>query len=205
MDKLKIGLYGGTFSPIHNGHLIVAEHVRSMCGLNKVIFIPSNIPPHKEEYINPQYRYNMIGLAIENNPNFYISDVELKRGDVSYTVDTVRSYTNKFDHDVRFIVGMDAFLELKTWYKYEELIRLCKFIVVNRSCDIFEDIKRYNEFLCSFPNELIQYIQYTKFQRIPTMDISSTYIRQKIKLGESVKYLIPDSVLKYIKNNKLYL
>jgi nicotinate-nucleotide adenylyltransferase len=217
-----IGLFGGTFNPIHLGHLRAAQEVKDGFGLARVYFIPSAIPPHKGISIlaKAQDRYQMLAEAIYENPGFVGSDVELKREGRSYTIDTVLHFKSILDKDAScyLIVGSDAFFEIDTWKDFRELFDLIPFIVMKRP----SEISGRGDFF----NILAQYIQTSitdgyelskdasRFQHaskqpiylfdVTPIDISSTKIRNLIRCGASAKYLIPDSVEKYIQTKGLY-
>ncbi|MFH0924296.1 MAG: nicotinate-nucleotide adenylyltransferase [bacterium] len=133
---MSIAIYGGTFNPIHYGHLIVADEVRQAFQLDKIIFVPSAIPPHKkyEAIIDPQHRYNMTHLAIASNSHFVASTVELDRGGKSYSIDTIKELKKEYkdEKDFFFIMGADAFLEISTWKAADKILELCRFIIVSR-------------------------------------------------------------------------
>ena len=132
--KRKIGLFGGTFNPIHLGHLRGAEEVRECCGLDEIIFIPAATPPHKEagEVIEATHRLEMLRLATRTNPHFSVSTVELERRGTSYSIDTIRFFLEKDQGALSFILGRDAFVEIETWREYPTLFSLCSFIVMAR-------------------------------------------------------------------------
>src|SRR5690554_814577 len=132
----KIGILGGTFDPIHYGHLISAQWSMESFSLDRILFIPTGSPPHKQEkeVLSADHRYQMILLAIKDHPHFQISTIELTRKDPSYTIDTIRELQNKYDNDTQlfFITGADSILELHTWKRYEELLDSCCFIATTR-------------------------------------------------------------------------
>ena len=192
---------GGTFDPIHNGHLILAEHSRVAFGLEKVIFIPTGKPPHKEEenISSMDYRYDMTLLAINQNPYFHLSSIEIEREGTTYTIDTIKSLRTKYKNfEFYFIIGSDSFFNIHKWKDYEELLSLCKFIIVKRpDTDNLRLEYRVKEFNQKYRDSI--YIL-----EAPLIDISSTRTRNRVKRGLSIKYLVPDAVELYIKKNKLY-
>lgn len=213
---MRIGLFGGTFNPVHFGHLRVAEEIRENFGMDKIIFIPSNLPPHKNinDIIPSHHRYNMLQKAAKTNPAFSVSKIEMERPGKSYSIETIHYFVKQFHPSpaLFFILGMDAFLDIKTWKEYGKLFYLSNFIVMSRpdypEVSLFkilpEDIRReftYFESMNSYEHKSKQNIYYTK---ISLLDISSTKIRSNIKRGKSVKYLLPEIVENYIKENKLY-
>ena len=201
MDKVKVGIMGGTFDPIHNGHLILAEYSRTVFGLEKVLFIPTGKPPHKGErdISSMNYRYDMTLLAINTNPYFYLSSVEIQREGTTYTIDTIKSLQAEYENtEFYFIIGSDSLYNIHKWKDYRELLNLCKFIIAKRP-DI-EDQRledRAKEFNQKYKDSI--YIL-----EAPLIDISSTKTRDRVRNGLSIKYLVPETVEDYIKKNRLY-
>lgn len=199
---MRIGLLGGTFNPIHTGHLIISEYIREVFPLDKVIFIPSGDPPHKneKELIPASNRYEMTKLAIESNPYFELSDIELKRQGKSYTTDTIDTLKAEMPHDeVYFIVGGDILDELISWKDISGVFRKINFILIGRNgLEDDEILKKIDEYNKEY-NSTIYYI------KGPQIEISSTSIRQHIKEEKSIKYLVPKKVEDYIISNRLYL
>lgn len=197
-DKIKkIGLFGGTFDPIHMGHLIVGEIIRDKLDLYRIIFIPAKKHPFKDNHFiaDEFHRYKMIRLAINGNKYFGVSDIELKSEQVSYTIDTVRKFrdeSREIGQDIYFLMGMDNLDQFHLWKDPDVLIKQCKVVVFSRPG--FKPPKDAQKFLNS-----IQLIQ------VPLLEISSTQIRNRIKNGQTIHYLVPPSVEGYIVNNKLYL
>ena len=213
-------VFAGTFNPIHIAHLIIAESVRVELNAEKILFIPSFSPPHREnDLASPEHRLNMVKLATENNPYFEVSDIELKLQGTSYSFNTIQELYRQnpeIEGQINFIIGADAFNHIETWYRYEELAKLINFIVLarpNHPLDCHseldsESIQR-TESTCYTKQTLNQVqgdslFQY-KFVEAPQIDISSSFIRQRIKENKSIKYLVPNNVEDYIIKNKLYL
>ncbi|MCM8805999.1 MAG: nicotinate-nucleotide adenylyltransferase [Candidatus Omnitrophica bacterium] len=191
-NKLKIGIFGGSFDPVHIGHLIIAESARNQFCLEKIIFIPAGIPPHRDALIaTGRHRLEMTKLAIADNPNFEVSDIEIKKEGISYTYETLQIIQKQLNAEFYIIVGWDAFVILPSWYNAEKLAEQFPFIVAPR---IVEKQQAFQ-----FPFQ----VKYEMLD-IPRIEISSTLIRRKIKAGQSIRYLVPDSVLKYIYQEKLY-
>ncbi|QJW46442.1 nicotinate-nucleotide adenylyltransferase [bacterium BFN5] len=199
--KRKIGIMGGTFDPIHIGHLVTAEAVRIEYSLDKVIFIPAANPPHKQELqVTPaMHRYIMTVMATYSNPYFYVSDIELERPGLSYTFDTVSALIDQFGAktDFYFITGADAIQDLPTWENVDELLNLCHFIAATRPGCI------------STLDNVIRHFGPKGRKRIhrlatPELEISSTDIRERVKNGRSIKYIVPESVESYILKESLY-
>jgi nicotinate-nucleotide adenylyltransferase len=216
---LKLGILGGTFNPIHYGHLAAAEEVSTRLGLQRVLFVPSFIPPHKQEEDIPSavHRMEMVRLAIADNPLFEPSDIEIKRGGMSYTIDTIEKlHRTRRDTELYFITGLDSFLEIQTWKYWDKLMTLCGFVVLSRPGYRFQNLSRIDfmkpaeeDFAALDHGFRTQAVicsgAYAIFlEMIPLYDISSTDIRRRIKQGRSIKYLLPDAVENYIIKNKLY-
>lgn len=212
--KRRIGLFGGTFNPIHFGHLRGAEEIREAFRLEEVIFIPSAIPPHKamEEIIDAKHRLEMVKVAVSTNPYFSTSDLELSRPGKSYTIDTLRHFREGSGDDLFFILGGDAFVEIETWKEFQGLFSLSHFVVMARPGF------RKTPIAAQLPGSLASAFQYDQeamvwthfsgyrltFKEISFLDISSTKIRELIERGESVRYLIPSEVETYILTHRLY-
>jgi nicotinate-nucleotide adenylyltransferase len=190
----KIGILGGTFDPIHMGHLVLAEQVREELKLDRVIFIPCFSPPHKTPHQQSpaKNRFEMTKLAIEGNSFFSISDAELKRGGLSYTIDTLREFKNQYpDSQIYFITGSDVVDELSTWKDPKEIYRLAKVVIATRPG--FDDFDPENHFL-----------RKSIAVEITGLDISSSEIRKKVEEGRSIRYLVPPKVEEYIGREELY-
>ncbi|MGC9063173.1 MAG: nicotinate-nucleotide adenylyltransferase [bacterium] len=188
---------GGTFNPIHYGHLVAAEEARSQFSLDQVIFIPSGQPPHREPCsIAPaEDRYIMTALAITTNPYFNISRMEIDRPGPSYTIDTVKSFKQLHpDSTIFFITGLDAILEILTWRDPYELVKIVRFIAVTRP--------GYNpDHLKMLDREILDNVSLLE---IPGYAISSTMIRERVALGKPIRYMVPEPVEAYIKKHGLY-
>jgi nicotinate-nucleotide adenylyltransferase len=198
----RIGIMGGTFNPIHIGHLIAANEVKERFGLDKVLFIPSGTPPHKpdSEVIGQEHRFEMVRLAVASNAGFEASRLEIDREGYTYTVNTLLELREMYDKETTFyfIIGTDVIPELKTWREFEKVFQLCEFIAVLRP--------GYPE--SSFMSELHQLTVKWGARIHPVqlrlIDISSTEIRERIMNGASIKYLVPDAVEEYILDKGLY-
>ena len=188
---MKIGILGGTFNPIHIGHLILADEVREKLLLDKVIFVPTYIPPHKQnfEVAAAQDRFRMVKAAIKGNQFFKASDIEIRRKGPSYTVDTVKALNKKFPGDeLYFITGSDLLKYLDEWKDFQELLGLVKLVVATRPGYPLENIPAY-----------VQRVS------IRAVDVSAFEIRQCLKEDRSFRYLVPEAVFEYIIRSKLYL
>lgn len=197
----RIGIFGGTFDPIHIGHLVIAEAAREEYALERVIFVPAAHPPHKlARFITPEEdRLAMVRLATESNPYFEVSDVEIRRPGLSYTVDTLRWFHTQFPPDTEFyfILGMDTLLELPTWKYIDELLELTHFIGALRP--------HYER----DPEKVIAHFGRTGRERIhalavPQLEISATDLRNRMENGRSVRYFIPAAVREYVIKNGIY-
>ena len=213
---MKWGLLGGTFDPIHNGHLRCAEEILEIFDLNRIVFIPAAKPPHKidGDITAFHHREQMIKLAIEGNPVFTFSDVEKQREDKSYSVETVDYILKKYMKDLKlyFILGQDAFHAIQSWKDWQRLLVLCNFVVMTRPG--YED-KGLDGILPTDFASRFKYDDGVKGLRGPTghviyfrgvtfLDISSSDIRQRAREGRSIKYLVPETVRHYIMKNSLY-
>jgi len=200
--KKALGIMGGTFDPIHYGHLVTAEAVRNKFNLEKVFFVPSGRPPHKNlEYVSEaHHRYLMTFLSITTNTYFEVSKLEIDRPGKSYAYDTVKAFKEAFpDYDLYFITGADAIKEILTWHRVEEILDLCYFVAATRPGYDLDDLKK--EELKVLPPE---YLESILIIEVPAMAISSTNIKSRVREGKSIKYLLPEAVEHYIYKNKLY-
>ncbi len=187
----KIGLFGGTFDPVHIGHLIIADSVRELKNLDTVIFIPSASPPHKSRdiFFTADERYRMLFAAVQDDPGFIVSDVEMKRGGISFTIDTIREIKASLpaETELSFILGMDNLYELTTWKDLHEIVHECRLLVAKRVCNKSGEIPEWLEKNC----EMID---------VPLIGISSSDIRRRISKGKSIRHLVPDAVAMEIQN-----
>jgi nicotinate-nucleotide adenylyltransferase len=193
--KAKLGVLGGTFDPIHMGHLVLAEQVREKLQLEQVIFIPCASPPHKteQELSSAKDRFEMTKLALKGNPYFSVTDIELKREGLSYTVETLRELKELYKNsEIYFLTGSDVLNEITTWKDPEEIYKLAKIVIGIRPG--FDKFDPENHFA-----------RKSTIVNITGVDISSTQIREKVKKGESIKYLVPLKVEEYIKKKNLYM
>ena len=199
VDKKRIGILGGTFNPIHLGHLMIAEMALEAFNLNRVIFVPAKEPPHKEaDVIEAKYRLEMVHAAVLDNPNFLVSDVEMKREGKSYTIDTVRYFHDLYGSDTEFffIAGTDTIQNLPTWKYIEELLDMCEFIGAIRpgaTEDIGESIEWFGQ-----RGSRIHILE------VPEIKLSATDLRYRLRQGLSTRYMLPRSVYQYIKRHKIY-
>ena len=188
----RVGIFGGTFDPIHLGHLITAQSVKEIRELEKIIFIPAFISPHKSnaETSSPEDRLNMIKLAIKDIPFFDYSDMEIKMGGVSFTVDTLRELKKQYEN-LEFIIGYDNIINFNLWKMPDRIIELAELIVLRRRTN---DRKIEKD----------KYYKAATFVKTPVIEISSSEVRDRIKEGKSVDFLIPSKVREYINKFNLY-
>ncbi len=199
---IRVGIMGGSFDPVHSGHLCIAKEAAEQLGLDEVLFIPANRSYNKDpgENTQPEERLDMLRLAVEGDPFFRVCTAEIERGGTTYTVDTLREFKETWgkDRELVFILGADSFLTLEKWREPEELFRLCRFAVVSRPGfdddgleeRIIKAEEKYDTVIYRFSS--------------PGLDISSTDIRKRISDGRSFRYFMPEGVWKYITDNDLY-
>ena len=193
---MRICLFGGTFDPPHFGHLIIAQTIFEAEHFDKIVFIPANIPPHKKsKTITPiEIRIEMLKLAIEDNPNFELSDIEIQRGGVSYSYDTIINYKKSKSiskNDLYYLIGSDSLKSFYLWENAKEILDECRLIVAIRPGFRPSDI----------PNWIISHIQ---FANIPRIEISSTDIKSRWKENKTIRYMVSEPVWEFINKNKLY-
>ncbi len=196
----RIGIFGGTFNPIHMGHLHLAENVCNLMQLDKIVFVPDAMPPHKigTGFAPAQDRYNMVQLAIAGYNNFIVSDIELRRTGLSYTIDTLRELHDMHPNtELYFIIGADSVQQLHTWHCAHEMVQLATFVGVGRPGydNVMEDAVRHFGEIAKKRIILLN---------TPTYDISATRIREMIAGGQSIEDLVPEAVAQYIKEQRLY-
>jgi len=213
---MKWGLLGGAFDPIHFGHLRSAEEVRELFGLERILFIPGHTPPHKSfahisSYI---HRAQMVRLAVEDNPFFFFSDAEKDPHAMSYSVETLAYLQKQYGNalELYFIIGQDAFQAIATWKEWERVFTMCHFVVMSRPTYETKDLRGIlpPSFARSFsyqdeeqafigPDNKMVY-----FRNVSPLDISSSNIRDLVRKGESIRYLVPEAIHAYIAENGLY-
>ena len=190
---MKIGIFGGTFNPVHIGHLITAESVRELYSLDRVVFIPAKMPVHKEleDSIAAEDRFQMVKLAVEDNPCFDVSSVEINRASPSYTILTLHELKEEFpDSELFLIIGADSYNSIHTWKDYREILDTVTLIVMKRNRDeIRNEYADRGEILIADN---------------PEIEISSTDIRRRIRNNMTVKYILPQKVIEYINSRGLY-
>jgi nicotinate-nucleotide adenylyltransferase len=211
-----IGIFGGTFNPIHLGHLRAAEEVREAERLDEVRFVPAALPPHKEAatLVTAAHRLRMVELAVAGVPGFRVSAVELERGGVSYSVDTLRVVRAEVGEAARivFVVGYDAFRDFHTWKEHATIFSLCDVVVVSRPPSpptlVREEIPlaARETFWYDSNSEVFRHPSghVLKLQRITALDISAASIRTRVAAGRSIRFLVPVAVAEYIAHHRLY-
>ncbi len=195
---MTLTIFSGTFDPVHNAHLIIAEGVRDALNEDKILFIPAFKPPHgKVPFADAYHRLEMLKLALETNYNFEINDIEYTLGETSFSYKTVLALKKekRINEKINFIIGSDAFKLIDSWFEVSKLAQEVKFIIVPRhenfsERELFRDIK-----LKDFDYEII---------KTPFIEISSSDIRERVEQNKSIKYLVPDKVERYIYKNGIY-
>jgi nicotinate-nucleotide adenylyltransferase len=210
---IKIGIFGGSFNPPHFGHLILAERTREILKLDKIIFVPAYIPPHKKRIhiVDPVHRLKMLKLAIEGNEHFGISDIEIKRGGTSFTYDTLLHLTEKHRNaKLYLIIGMDNYYDFNHWKNYNQIFDLCQVVVMKRVFNHCEGSGKHQMLRGMHPKSSDpnngDNIDKEKFVFLgtPLLDISSTETRKRVKTQKPIDYFVPEKVKKYIEKNSLY-
>lgn len=197
---MKIGLYGGAFNPVHNGHLALAEHFKNALELERLIFIPTHVPPHKsgDWLVSGEHRINMLSLALSGLEYCSVSDIEFRREGKSYTYDTVCELKKIYPDDEFFlIVGADQYFDFQKWYRADDILRQVTVCSAARENNQYRQMLEYKSKHDNMQNTVVCNFDVT--------EISSSKIRNMIITGQSVSEFVPDSVLRYIKENNLYV
>jgi nicotinate-nucleotide adenylyltransferase len=217
MNRERIGIFGGTFNPIHKGHVKAAKEVQKVFQLEKILFIPSYIPPHKmsPDIASPSHRMKMVELAISSFPRFVPSSIEIDAGGKSYSILTLAKLKEKFlDTSMFFILGVDAFLEIETWRDHEVVLEQCHFVVISRPGYRLKDAEK------SLGEEYIKRMVWVSdsyrfkekqngghnifFLSISALNIASKDVRERVREGKYIGDLVAKPVGEYIRQNKLY-
>ncbi len=195
---MRLGIFGGTFNPVHTGHLVNAEQVREEFSLDRIFFIPAKLPVHKDikKDVSALDRYRMVEYAIEGNPHFQALDIEIKRESPSYTVYTLTELGRMYPGAGFFlIIGTDSYLTFDRWKEYRNILDMAALVVMKRTDD---PVHATWQDECGTETQVF-------FSNNPVIDISSTDIRDRIESGRSVRYMVPDRVYRYIVERGLYL
>jgi nicotinate-nucleotide adenylyltransferase len=195
-DRRRVGVMGGTFDPIHHGHLVAASEVLTWYGLDEVVFVPTGQPWQKagRDVADPEHRYLMTVIATASNPRFTVSRVDIDREGPTYTIDTLRDLGKQLgDVDLYFITGADALAQILTWRDHGELFEMAQFVGCTRPGHAVDDTT-----LAQLPLDRVTLVE------IPALAISSTDCRERVDRGEPVWYLVPDGVVQYIAKHRLY-
>ena len=199
---MNIGILGGTFDPVHNGHLIVADVAREQLNLNEVLFIPVGQPWLKPERIitAAEHRLQMLRLALDDTPYFSISEIEIERSGPTYTVDTLTALKEQLnaEDELFFILGQDSLMQLPQWHEAPNLIELCYLVAAPRPGVKKPDLKALEAAIPGVTQRVM-------LMKQPQVDINATDIRERVARGLSVRHLVPEPVNRYIKENRLYV
>jgi nicotinate-nucleotide adenylyltransferase len=193
---MQIGIMGGTFDPLHLGHLFVAEQAREQMSLDEVWFMPSNVPPHKDQqpFADPLHRLEMVRLAIADHPKFKLCELEFEIGGISYSVNTATILKQRYpQHQFHWIIGADMVQYLPKWYRIQDMVELATFIGLDRPGYVHSNQE--------LPDWLSNSITMIKMVQV---DISSTDVRNRLARGHSVRYMLTEPVRSYIQENQLY-
>ena len=193
---LKVGVFGGAFNPVHNGHVNLATECMNLLKLDKMLIVPTSVSPHKQRAnISYEHRENMCRLAFEGMDKFEICDIETGFSGKSYTINTIRALKQQYPSDTRFylIIGGDMLYYFPKWYRYEALLGECQVVAAARENDDYVD-------MMEFANKIGR----IKVLNLPVVEVSSTDIRQKLEAGENPDGLVPQAVLDYINEKGLY-
>ena len=194
---MKICLFGGTFDPPHFGHLILAQTIFEAEHFDQIVFVPAHTSPHKDKTVvsSVNFRKEMVKIAIQENPNFILSDIEIKRGGISYSFDTIIEYKKKTGIDSKnlfYLIGSDSLKTFHSWRNSDQILEECQIIVAIRPGFRPSDIN----------NQILARVQ---FANIPRIEISSTQIRKRWREDKTIRYMVSQSVWEFINENKLYL
>jgi len=195
---MRVGILGGAFNPVHYGHLVIASEVKDRLKLDKIIFVPAGKAPHRRiKGATADERYEMVRLAIKDNPSFEVSRIEIEKSKIvdrpTFTLETIREFIKIYGkgEKIYFILGLDEMLKISTWKEPRKLLELCKFVVVTRPGYDSRDLGK------RIASKVIML-------QVPGLDISASGIRSRIKGGKPIRYLLPQSVERYIRKKQLY-
>ena len=196
LNNKKIAIYGGSFNPIHIGHLLLAEWTREQLKLDKIVFIPSLIPPHKlnNKITEAHHRFKMVELAIQQNAHFSVSNFEIEKNQISFSINTILYFREHFqisEKQLYFLIGCDSLIDFPKWRDPDTILNSCTVVVYRRPLYNIADAKaEYQKKVLLVDNPLI--------------DLSSSFIRNRIQQGKSIRYMVPFGVERYINRNLLY-
>ncbi len=200
--KRKIGIFGGTFDPIHYGHLTIGQLALEVCQLDELYFVPAGNPPHKafQHVTEAMHRFTMVKMAVSSHPQFRVCDYEIKRKNPSYSMHLLTNFREKFPEDELYLVmGADSFLELELWYHYKELFSLVHIVVMNREgSDILSLEERASCYKTDYHADIILITSIC-------LDVSSSMLRQRVKNHLPITHLTTENVVRYINEEQLYL
>lgn len=197
---MKIGIYGGSFNPIHKGHINLALQLTLELDLDKVVFVPANNPPHKdkESFLDGKIRYDLCKSVCEKYDKFEVSDIELKSTEINYTVNTLKKYVLQYpDSEIFLLLGSDMFKRISFWKGFDQIVKMATLCTMPRNYEEIEDILKTER-------KLNQFYAKTRVCTTKIMTISSTEIKDKIKKGEDVKCLLPKEIYEFIIRNNIY-
>lgn len=200
---MKLGVFGGSFDPVHMGHLLLAETCRESCGLDHVLFVPAFVPPHKQDksLADPKHRVEMLRLALAGHESFAVCEDEINRGGTSFTYQTLEGLHESYPNDdLFFLMGADSLDEFSTWKKPDRICELATPVIVRRRGSSPVDFEKLSSFFS--PDKLKELESYEV--DFPAIEISSTEIRKRLNEGRSVRYRLPRAVEKYIESSRLY-
>ena len=189
---MRLGLFGGRFDPVHVGHLLVAQRAFEVLRLDELWFVPAKTPPHKKAAAAPEKRFEMLLLATNTHPHFRVSRLEIERTGASYTFDTVSEVrAQRPEDELFFITGVDAYREIASWHRARELVSSISVVALSRPRSTLGEVEPY-------------FKERVRLLDTPRWEVSSTEIRRRLAQGESVRYLVPESVESYLAKNPLY-
>lgn len=200
-NKKILAIFGGSFNPPLNSHFLLAEQIyNELENIEKVIFLPVSSKYVKSGLLSNEHRYNMLKLITDKNEHFEVSSIEMEQEEQLNTIETLDLLQKQYENNILyFIIGTDNLKEISTWNRAEELVQSYKILVLERGDDNFEEIINNDDFLIKYKNSFILLKESIR------TNLSSTFVRKNLKEGKSIKYLIPEEVLKYIKDNNLYV
>lgn len=201
MEENKIVIFGGSFNPPLNSHFLLAEQmIDEYKDVEKIIFVPVNSKYHKRDLLPNQYRFEMLKMVCDKNSHFFVSDIELKQARPLYTIETLRMFQKEYPmYKICFMIGTDNLKELSTWKEAESLVNEYRIFVLERDQDHMEEIIKQDPFLEQYKNS------FTKVEQPIRLNLSSSLVRDLVRRGKSIKYLLPNEVEQYIRENKLFL